>query len=290
MNNYISGLCGCVPFKHYPFPKDPELRRRWKHLVNRQKSDKDKTLWSPKKGSVICSDHFKDGEPTNKNPCPTLHIGYKSFMPSLSLRKRKLSENTTALPLPTSEQSDNTEPETGSEVVNELIGQKSDQGEEPENWLAVDQLDCTIVENKVPKDNSTRIMRLKKEIRYWKKKSFSDCQQLRETKKQLEKHTKSLRQKLLQNDQKCEFYTGISSLAIYSALCEYTTSFMSANKAALPKRKSYYYTTKRRRFISPTPSKPTNDGLPKNLQHEDCILLTLMKLRLGLLHADLANR
>ena len=38
---------------HYRFPKDKVKRKRWMQKNHREK-------WSPKKHTVICSDHFKE--------------------------------------------------------------------------------------------------------------------------------------------------------------------------------------------------------------------------------------
>ena len=37
-----------------------------------------KKLWDPSKDSQVCSPHFVDGEPTELNPNPTLHMSYDS--------------------------------------------------------------------------------------------------------------------------------------------------------------------------------------------------------------------
>ncbi|XP_046336504.2 uncharacterized protein LOC124118438 [Haliotis rufescens] len=43
-------------------------------MVNRQ--DGSGQLWSPKKDSRVCSLHFVDGRPTPENPYPSLNLGY----------------------------------------------------------------------------------------------------------------------------------------------------------------------------------------------------------------------
>ena len=45
-------------------------------LLNRAE---DKKIWSPKKQSRVCSLHFLDRMPTEKNPYPTEKLGYDNF-------------------------------------------------------------------------------------------------------------------------------------------------------------------------------------------------------------------
>lgn len=70
------GVCGCLPYTLYRFPLDTDLRNKWIKVVNRQKSETDRTLWQPTDHSVICSAHFMDGQPTDVYPIPTLNLGY----------------------------------------------------------------------------------------------------------------------------------------------------------------------------------------------------------------------
>jgi len=64
------------PFALYTFPRKSEQQRHdWCVLINRK--DELGNLWTPKQHSRVCSLHFKDGQPTEQNPNPTLHLGYK---------------------------------------------------------------------------------------------------------------------------------------------------------------------------------------------------------------------
>ena len=42
-------------------------------------------LWEPWKDSRVCSKHFIDGEPSNKNPYPTRNLGYDASKRTLIL-------------------------------------------------------------------------------------------------------------------------------------------------------------------------------------------------------------
>ena len=69
-------------FRLYTFPtvkKDPKKRYRWQQLINRVSKDDNNQLWSPSKDCRVCSEHFIDGQPTLKNPYPTLKLGYPGF-------------------------------------------------------------------------------------------------------------------------------------------------------------------------------------------------------------------
>lgn len=77
--------CICLPpFKLFPFPtlkKNPEMREKWKKMINRVKSSTSKCkstseLFEPGRDSRVCSFHFIDGHPSVKNPIPTLNLGY----------------------------------------------------------------------------------------------------------------------------------------------------------------------------------------------------------------------
>lgn len=71
--------CTChPPFQLIPFPsedKDPDGRSRWIRLVKRKTASGSK--WQPKAHDRICSEHFKDGEPTKEWPDPTEKLGYQ---------------------------------------------------------------------------------------------------------------------------------------------------------------------------------------------------------------------
>lgn len=71
------GQCFCLPpFQLITFPterKDPEARKKWVKIVNRENHDG--SNWQPTSYDRICSKHLKDGNPTVQNPYPSLHLG-----------------------------------------------------------------------------------------------------------------------------------------------------------------------------------------------------------------------
>ena len=67
------------PFRSVPTErKDPEGRRTWMKLLNRQEKGTGKN-WEPKPHSRLCSVHFPDGGPTAETP--TFNLGYSLFTP-----------------------------------------------------------------------------------------------------------------------------------------------------------------------------------------------------------------
>ena len=72
-------ICCCdPPFRLYMFlsiKRNSEKRKQWVQLTKRQTVDR--KPWLPRGSDRVCSNHFIDGEPTVKNPNPTLDLGYQ---------------------------------------------------------------------------------------------------------------------------------------------------------------------------------------------------------------------
>ncbi|XP_071170860.1 uncharacterized protein [Mytilus edulis] len=61
--------CAClIPYKFHLMPSDCQIRAEWTKAINR------KTL---PKTVFVCSEHFLDGLPTERNPFPKLKMGYE---------------------------------------------------------------------------------------------------------------------------------------------------------------------------------------------------------------------
>ena len=66
-------------------------KERWIRCVKRV--SKEKRPWYPYRSDRVCSEHFVDGIPTEKNPDPTVNMGYelpKQPTPRRSLVKQQL--------------------------------------------------------------------------------------------------------------------------------------------------------------------------------------------------------
>ena len=50
-------------------PKDPERRRAWSILISKGRQNFIVGNWT-----YVCSNHFKDAQPTSANPNPTLYL------------------------------------------------------------------------------------------------------------------------------------------------------------------------------------------------------------------------
>ena len=76
----------------FPFPgakRNPEARAQWIRAFNRADPKKPDKFLEPSKDQVVCSDHFKDGKPTNENPVPVTSTKWKAEVSeSAGSRKR----------------------------------------------------------------------------------------------------------------------------------------------------------------------------------------------------------
>ena len=76
--HYETAPCDCKPpIRMYTFPKDQNTKSQWVKNINRQDSNASVTFksWQPNVDSRICSDHFEDEFPTEKNPYPHIKNG-----------------------------------------------------------------------------------------------------------------------------------------------------------------------------------------------------------------------
>lgn len=104
--------------------------------------------------------------------------------------------------------------------------------------------------------------------------------------KQLEPFLKPLHRQLISSDKQCRFYTNIPTVAVFKALCHYLAK-METHK----KKPQHCKGTLHKYFTLKGTSSSSYKKLTSSvLTIQDRVLLTLMKLRLNLLHKDLADR
>ena len=273
-------MCGCpLPFTHHKFPADAKRRKQWISLINRKNTAFVKKNWSPSKNAVVCSDHFVDKAPTTKHPLPTLNLGYQRHDSSEAGRRPNMlqSKNATNQPLMLSPQ------KTATVCTNS------------EDWLSTgndssSQNTHTVELDTLPDGNydgetsiaSPQLEAIEKKIQQLELKNFKQTLMLRSKTKQLLQLLGPVNKLLLKNDADALFYTGIPKLKIFHSLCSLLRRFEKV-KAKPSKTVTMLLRIKYKRL-------PYTNLLDPKLGYEDQILMTLMKLRLGLLHKDLADR
>ena len=126
--------------------------------------------------------------------------------------------------------------------------------------------------------------KLQTKIHALQRKCLSQAIALKSKRRQLAKLQRPLHKRLLTDDQSCVFYTGLPTCDAFTALVIYAKSFCSSNTTA-PSTSAKLRLKYHRKWHH------SYSVIKKNkLLMEDRILLTLMKLRLGLMRQDLADR
>lgn len=239
-------------------------------LINR--SGKNGKLWSPTKDSRVCSDHFIDGKPSAENPIPTLKLGYRDgpkkakrilFQSQLSnasmhsSKKRKVTKSSQVyevVPDPPVEMEENTPPPT-TPLERYMIDT---------SFVILMLFNLLSTYYRKCRDLQLKVLSLQSQVELLKaakKTSVSD--------------------NLLKCDKDVNFYTGIDSKNMFAKLHDYIAPYVQRRWrgiSALCKN------------IRKFGRKPKRFGPARYLKPVDEFLLTLMRLRLGLLNFDLARR
>ena len=282
--------CNCeTPFKLFPFPtklQNVEKRERWLKLVNRQGAKAKK--WDPDRNARVCSLHFLDGCPTPENPDPTLHLGYQLSAPTTKKRKpRDRTSNPIPVPKKLKVSKDSSVPIPPQPEVE--VEEKDDssnisatlQDHDYTNFAFYKQElrdhGCTNDTCRKNFDTSQnyieslhhQIQELKDTVTEWKKKYFN-------------KVAKPFGVKNLTSDKKMKTFTGIPNIATF----EHLFKLIERQAPRIKYWQGSKTILKGRKFTST----PTKSGPSRKLSSKDEFLLTLMKLKLGSLNADLADR
>ena len=269
----IAGSCGCpLPYTHYKFPQEPAARAAWKSQVYRKN-------WSPKKSSVVCSKHFVDGKPTALNPLPTLYLGYSKEQ-KLQGRKPNAVEM------------------LDKECI--MMDTTTCSTQESENWLTLVEND-SIVEHHSRKEmindeiqtlpsvgSTNKHFGLNKKLNKLRSRCFNQTLALRRALSQVKKICRPKYKQLLNTNSDVLFYTGIPSLVVFNSLCKFAQK--SLQKTSRGQRTSRTISKLLKAKYNSCSFTPVHERHIKRLCIADRILLTLMKLRLGLLHRDLSDR
>lgn len=278
-----NGTSRCVcdpPFILHPFPtelKHPYDRKIWIKNVNR--ADDRNKIWAPNKASRICSEHFVDGHSTELNPYPTLKLGHetsttvtKSRLPPLDRshivstpsKRRKHEE-------PNSSASEN---QSDIEILNTSVSEHT-----VDTAVDNDAADDSFNEHNYSSacipchDKETTIENLKKQIKTLQSR-LHIYKQMAQTNKKCENVFKS--------DKSVRFYTGIPSVAAFNNLL----------RIVEPKVQLLRIWKGPKHFNANILSqkKVLKRGPKKRLSVKEEMTLVLMKLKLGLLNEDLADR
>lgn len=277
-------------------------------------SKSDRTPWQPSSSSVVCSEHFVDGIPTELNPLPTLKLGYNvsqqiGQVPMVRIQNRSqlLHTPATIIPPPVAEHAAvqdilvNRNPKTNHDRTTipevgygecpttqdrvesnpmDSFGSYSDLEIKPKA-LIVHPATATRDEVEIETQASVRAAAItRKKLTALQGKCMSQSMLLKAKTKQLQRHNLPLHKKLLQKDQDVVFYTAIPNKEIFYMICNYYREFLPKTqnkKVGLSQIKLKY-----RKF------QPMKVFI--QLSVEDRVLLVLMRLRLGLLRKDLADR
>lgn len=320
------GECGCLPYQLFPFPKHTDEKKLWVMLVNRQVSKVDKTPWQPSDSSRLCSDHFVHGYPSDSKPLPVKDMGYDiqnkfGKIPvyrraNKSVRSHDLSPGSRQLHdqdqldhitlISDPAMCNHTEEAVCSSAPMDSSPLNDDPNMDifpPPQLQPMDDICFSDFEVK-PKVTSkigqpetnpsstdhtaclSKSDQLEKQIKILNGRIMSLSLQVKSQRSQLRKSLAPVYRKLLKSDADAVFYTGLPNLKCYKAVVQYYNDFQLP--ATSPKKNQharFNIASKYRKLTPSTPRKPTT-----KLCSQDRILMVLMKLRLGLLHKDLADR
>ena len=260
-------VCGCeLPYRLYCFPgpkRFAEQRERWIRCVKRV--TKDKKPWYPCSSDRVCSEHFVDGIPTEKNPDPSLKMGYE--LPEQPTSRRSLVKQPLAkkpkVAASSSICNEGQELETASDSSSLIIHECGNN-----LLMKVHDTKCDSCEVK-----ASIILTLSKEIEALRREN--DFLHRKISAKQTAKATFSHCK--IKTDKKMNFYTGISSIPLFNIIFSLLSPYMPKLKYWRGRKTTC--SVKRQHLLR-----------PKLIPQKDEFLLVLMRLRLGLLNEDVADR
>ena len=265
--NFGTGCCICPPpFKLIPFPterRDPVARRVWINTVNRKSGGKN---WIPNENSRLCSTHFVDGEPTPRNPYPTLNIGYTPLVKLIKARPPPKERNSSYIPTkrPKVTSATVTAEEHSAKYVSQATSADHSYTYPPDvALLPLENEQDKLINELQQRVKSLKLenLSLKNKVNNFKKKSAFDV---------------SL---VLKNDRKVKFYTGFPSVKAFNDVFRVLQGRICHMK----------HWKGPKRTCNPVSYKRVVSSLRK-LNAKQEFILCLMKLRLGLLLEDLADR
>lgn len=295
--------CCPPPFRLYCFPsklKKSLERQKWVNLLKRE--NRNKTVWDPCESDRICSEHFVDKEPTLANPVPTINLGYElppTKKPRRTLYRHSATEKPCSskyfkeetsiditdevldMPPPPDLDDDRLPSSSPSPLLSEapklsspLSALASPTSSEHCYVSAPGQKKCMSCEDKsnfisslVRKVNSLTLQN-QRMIKTQRVKAFTE-------------RSADFTWRKIKTDSKMNFYTGIASILAFNAMFELIKPFLGTIRYWRGPKTARRWDKIHRSYRRCT---------TKILSHKDELLLTLMRLRLGLLNEDLADR
>ncbi|XP_012562119.2 uncharacterized protein LOC105847239 [Hydra vulgaris] len=272
----ILSECGCeLPFRMFCFPslkRNSEKRKHWISQLRREGKKKG-SAWEPGTADRVCSDHFVDKIPTVMNPNPTINMGFDQ--PVQKKARRTLLKH----PITSLHCSNKMQP------VEPLLTEKSNVTKFPSVSFNADVLSPILSDHtysmSLPLPNKCTSCEYKSSlITSYVSKVNSLTNQLKKLKiKQTVKSKQKFSWRLVNNDKKMNFYTGISSIAIFNVIFGLLKPFLPSIRYWRGPKHSHSK-VKQLKSVSKC----------KLLSHREELLMTLMRLRLGLLNEDMADR
>ncbi|XP_014678536.1 PREDICTED: uncharacterized protein LOC106818335 [Priapulus caudatus] len=285
--NFGTGQCICdPPFILIPFPterKDPDARKQWTKLVGRKDAVTNKN-WEPNKYSRICSKHFVDGQPTTAHPYPTEHLGHKVKVVAArrTIQKHEMpkKEKKTKLPLNELESNVSTHEQEATfvscdEIAGETVLPKSDL-DYAETLPQPLTHDHTYAGNCDCSPDCTCQGCFTKQVTINQMKSKLDLLSARTEHVSRKSASRHITNMVTSDNEKVRLYTGLPNAGSFTDLYRH---LLSQARHLVYWKGVVKVVTKVPRKFKKVPQKP---GPKRKLSIKDEMLMTLMKLRLGL--------
>lgn len=288
--------CGCKPpFELFPFPttlSDVETRRDWIRAVNR-KDPKTGKNWQPTSDSRICSYHFLDGKPSKAYPSPSVNLirvqeGGESSSHFVPKRKRPLPNKSRGVVNKKAKR--NSRIAEVHDVIINSEGDTQDNSGPNNDSAAIPTINTndhdyalpafTIKCNCKNECNCTGCLNKDLEIAYLKDKLNKAYSIMNNIEKQDEIKAPTIKNKFIETDAKVSLYTGLPNKDCFNCLCKHLQKKSAKIRHWRGTKK--VVVTKVKKFHKRRSSKIGKRGPQRKLTVKDEVLLTLMKLKLGL--------
>ena len=244
------------PYTLYCFPSKNSYRVKWIEAMRRVNAEK--SVWKPCQSDRVCSVHFVDGVPTEQNPYPTWQLGYEI---TVSTRRNIIYHAYT----PKWKKQLQDQPFSATSAVASTTDLPdiflADHGHEG-YCLPPNKSPCPACKDKDALIKSLQIKMKSLKLRSTRQGQYFSWKKLKRTRR-------------------WSFYTGLSTISTFSVLF----SLIHPNLSNMQ-----YWRGTRRHILKSNRKRKFTRSSRKILSYKDEFLLTMMKLRLGLLNEDLADR